>query len=38
MINEIKGIDKNKMFLQEPKKKKSLLSKIFMILGYGKKG
>lgn len=38
MINEIKKFDKSKMFVEPPKKKTSLLKKILMILGYGKKG
>jgi hypothetical protein len=38
MINEIKSLDKNKMFLEKPKKKVSIWDKILIILGYGKKG
>lgn len=37
MIDEIKNIDKTKMFFEKPKKKISILSKILKILGYGKK-
>jgi len=37
MIDEIKNWDKSKMFIQKPKKKISIVSKILMILGYGKK-
>jgi hypothetical protein len=37
MIDEIKNIDKTKMFVEKPKKKISILSKILKILGYGKK-
>lgn len=37
MIEEIKSIDKNKMFLPTPKKKISILEKILIIFGYGKK-
>jgi hypothetical protein len=36
-INEIKKIDKSEMFKPKPKEKISLLKKIGMILGYGKK-
>lgn len=38
MIDEIKSLDKNKMFLEKPKKKISIWNKILIILGYGKKG
>jgi hypothetical protein len=38
MIEDIKKINKNEMFKEEPKKKKSILVKILSILGYGKKG
>lgn len=38
MIEEIKTIDKNKMFLPVPKKKISILDKMLIIFGYGKKG
>jgi hypothetical protein len=37
MINEIKNLDKSKMFQQKPKEKFLFLKKIFRILGYGKK-
>lgn len=36
-IDEIKKIDKSEMFKPKPKEKISLLKKIAMILGYGKK-
>jgi len=36
MIEEVKKIDKEKLF--QPKKEKSIIKKILMILGYGKKG
>ena len=38
MIEDIKKINKNEMFKDEPKKKQSILVKILSILGYGKKG
>lgn len=38
LIEEIKSIDKNKMFQPKPKKKVSIIDKILKILGYGKKG
>jgi len=38
MIDEIKKLDKNKMFVKEQKPKKSILKKILMIFGYVKKG
>jgi hypothetical protein len=38
MIDEIKSLDKSKMFEIKPKKKKTILSKLLIILGYGKKG
>ncbi len=38
MINEIKSIDKDKMFIEKPKPKKSFLKKILMIFGYVEKG
>jgi hypothetical protein len=38
MINEIIKIDKTKMFVPKPTKKISIIDKIKMILGYGKKG
>jgi hypothetical protein len=37
MINEIKSLDKSKMFQQKPKNKVSIIDKILKILGYGKK-
>jgi hypothetical protein len=37
MIEEIKKIDKNKMFETKPKKKVSIIDKLLKILGYGKK-
>ena len=37
MIEEIKKLDKTEMFKPKPKEKKSIISKILMILGYGKK-
>ena len=37
LINDIKKIDKNKMFLPPPKKKVSFFKKFLLILGYGKK-
>ena len=37
LIDEIKSIDKNKMFQPKPKKKVSIIDKILKILGYGKK-
>jgi hypothetical protein len=38
MIEEIKKIDKSKIF-EEPKKKKiNIFTKILMVFGYGKKG
>ncbi len=37
-INEIKSLDKNKMFEEKPKKKISILDRILIIFGYGKKG
>ncbi len=36
MIEEIKKLDKTEMFKPKPKEKKSIISKILMILGYGK--
>lgn len=36
-INEIKSLDKNKMFEEKPKKKISILDRILIIFGYGKK-
>lgn len=37
LIEEIKSLDKSKMFSPKPKKKISILDKILIILGYGKK-
>jgi len=37
LIEEIKSLDKNKMFQPKPKKKVSIIDKILKILGYGKK-
>lgn len=37
LIEEIKSLDKSKMFSPKPKKKISILDKILVILGYGKK-
>jgi hypothetical protein len=37
MIEEVKQIDKTKMFLPPPKEKISILKKLSIILGYGKK-
>jgi hypothetical protein len=37
MIEEIKKLDKSKMFVEKPKEKISIFNKILMILGYGKK-
>ena len=37
LIDEIKSLDKNKMFQPKPKKKVSIIDKILKILGYGKK-
>ena len=37
LINEIKSLDRNKMFEKLPKEKKSLLKKILIIFGYGSK-
>ena len=41
LINQIKKIDRTKMFIPEPetkKKKMSLFNKLLIIFGYGKKG
>ena len=35
MIEEVRKLNKNEMF--KPEKKKTLLSKLLIILGYGKK-
>jgi hypothetical protein len=37
-IEEIKSLDRSKMFIPPPKKKTSLLTKILIAFGYGKKG
>jgi len=37
MINQIKSLNKEEMFKPKPKKKISIISKLLMILGYGKK-
>jgi hypothetical protein len=37
MIEEIKKLDKTKMFQPKPKVKISIIDKILMILGYAKK-
>jgi hypothetical protein len=36
-IEEIKSLDKSKMFIPPPKKKMSLLKKILIAFGYGEK-
>lgn len=38
MIDEVKSLDKNKIFVSKPKKKVSFWNKMLIILGYGKKG
>jgi hypothetical protein len=38
MIEEIKSLDKNKIFVEKPKKKISIWDKILIIFGHGKKG
>lgn len=41
LINQIKNIDKTKMFIVEPesfKKKVSFFDKLLLVFGYGKKG
>ena len=38
MIEEIKRIDRKKLFEEKPKNKISIMDKILKILGYGKKG
>jgi hypothetical protein len=38
MIEEIKQIDRKKLFEEKPKNKISIMDKILKILGYGKKG
>jgi hypothetical protein len=37
MIEDIKKLDKRKMFVEKPKNKVSIIDKILKILGYGKK-
>ncbi len=37
MIEEIKRLDRKKMFEEKPKNKISIIDKILKILGYGKK-
>ena len=37
MIEEIKKLDKRKMFEEKPKNKVSIIDKVLKILGYGKK-
>jgi hypothetical protein len=37
MIEEIKNFDKNKMFVEKQKNKVSIIDKLLMIFGYGKK-
>ena len=37
MIEEIKKLDKKKMFEEKPKNKVSIIDKVLKILGYGKK-
>lgn len=37
MIEEIKSLDKSKMFIAPPKKRISLFKKILIAFGYGKK-
>jgi len=37
MIDEVKSLDKNKMFQPKPKKRVSIIDKILKILGHGKK-
>lgn len=38
MIEEIKKLDKTKMFVKPEKKKLTLLNRLAIIFGYGKKG
>jgi len=38
MIEDIKKLDKNKLFEVKPKNKISIINKLITILGYGKKG
>jgi hypothetical protein len=37
MIEEVKKLDRKKMFKEKPKNKVSIIDKILKILGYGKK-
>jgi hypothetical protein len=37
LIEEIKSVDKTKLFSPKPKKKISIIDKILIIFGYGKK-
>lgn len=37
-IEEIKQLDKSKMFISKPNKRVSIYNKLLRILGYGKKG
>jgi hypothetical protein len=37
-IQEIKNLNKEELFKPKPKKKVSIISKLLIILGYGKKG
>lgn len=37
MIEEIRSLDKSKMFVAPPKKKVTFLKKILIVMGYGKK-
>jgi hypothetical protein len=37
MIEEIKKFDKSKMFVEKQKNKVSIIDKLLMIFGYGKK-
>jgi hypothetical protein len=37
LIDEIKSIDKDKMFVVKPKERISIFNKILITLGYGKK-
>jgi hypothetical protein len=38
LAQEIRQLDKSKMFQPKPKKKVSIIDKILIIFGYGKKG
>jgi len=37
MIQDLKKVDKTKMFIKPEKKKKSIINKILTIFGYGRK-